>query len=57
MQDQNGNQFYGEVKEVLPDSVKMDFNHPLAGKDLYFIGKIVEVRDATPEEIAHGHVH
>jgi FKBP-type peptidyl-prolyl cis-trans isomerase SlyD len=35
----------------------MDFNHPLAGKDLFFKGEIVAVREATPEEIEHGHVH
>ncbi|HQH41585.1 MAG TPA: peptidylprolyl isomerase, partial [Bacteroidales bacterium] len=37
--------------------VKMDFNHPLAGDDLYFTGKIVGIRDATQEELEHGHVH
>ena len=57
MQDNEGNQFYGEIKEIGEDTVKMDFNHPMAGKDLYFIGKVIEVRDATPEELDHGHVH
>jgi FKBP-type peptidyl-prolyl cis-trans isomerase SlyD len=35
----------------------MDFNHPLAGDDLFFKGKIVDVREATEEELTHGHIH
>jgi len=35
----------------------MDFNHPLAGTDLHFVGKILDVRSATEEEISHGHAH
>jgi len=57
MQDNQGNQFHGRVDEIKEDSVIMDFNHPMAGKDLYFTGEILEVRDATPEELEHGHVH
>ncbi len=57
MQDNQGNQFYGEIKEIGENTVKMDFNHPMAGKDLYFIGQVIDVRDATPEELEHGHVH
>ncbi len=57
MQDENGNQFEGIVAKVEGETVTMDFNHPMAGQTLYFIGKIIEVRDATPEELDHGHVH
>ena len=39
------------------DKVTVDGNHPLAGMDLTFDVSIVEVRDATSEEIGHGHVH
>jgi FKBP-type peptidyl-prolyl cis-trans isomerase SlyD len=39
------------------DTVTLDFNHPLAGKSLNFDVNILEVREATPEEIEHGHVH
>jgi FKBP-type peptidyl-prolyl cis-trans isomerase SlyD len=35
----------------------MDFNHPLAGKNLHFSGIVLEVREQTAEEIAHGHLH
>lgn len=45
-----------EVKEA-DGKVIMDFNHPLAGVDLHFTGEILEVRNATAEETAHGHVH
>ncbi|MDY0342467.1 MAG: peptidylprolyl isomerase [Lentimicrobium sp.] len=57
MQDNNGNPLEGLVVEVSDDEVKMDFNHPLAGKILHFTGKVVDVRDASEEEISHGHVH
>lgn len=45
------------VTRVEGDSVTVDANHPLAGKILHFEGKIDSVRDATPEELDHGHVH
>ena len=57
MNDQDGNQLIGRVKQVTDTFVEMDFNHPLAGFDLHFVGEILEVRDATQEEIDHGHVH
>jgi FKBP-type peptidyl-prolyl cis-trans isomerase SlyD len=57
MEDENGYPLTGKILEVIEDSVLVDFNHPLAGLDLYFEGKILDVRDATSEEIAHGHVH
>jgi FKBP-type peptidyl-prolyl cis-trans isomerase SlyD len=39
------------------NTVTVDMNHPLAGKDLVFDVEVVDVRDATLEEIQHGHVH
>ncbi|MFO7827283.1 MAG: peptidylprolyl isomerase [Bacteroidales bacterium] len=57
MQNNEGQKFNGVVLEIKDDAVTMDFNHPLAGDDLNFTGKVIEVRDATKEEIEHGHVH
>lgn len=57
MQDDKGNQMRGEITKVDYRGVHMDFNHPLAGFDLYFEGKIESIREAEAEEIAHGHVH
>jgi len=45
------------VTEVNLDSVTVDANHPLAGVELNFAVEILEVRDATAEEVSHGHVH
>ncbi|MEJ2594777.1 MAG: FKBP-type peptidyl-prolyl cis-trans isomerase [bacterium] len=57
MQDGDGNPINGIVMDIREKTVLMDFNHPLAGQDLYFSGTILEVRDATEEEVSHGHVH
>jgi FKBP-type peptidyl-prolyl cis-trans isomerase SlyD len=54
MMDSNGNHLNGVIAEVKDNSVVMDFNHPLAGDDLFFTGMVVDVRDATPEELEHG---
>ncbi len=45
------------IVAVKDDAVTLDFNHPLAGKVLEFSIEILEVREATPEEIEHGHAH
>ncbi|MDR1884437.1 MAG: FKBP-type peptidyl-prolyl cis-trans isomerase [Prevotella sp.] len=52
MTDSNGNRLSGSVVEINDDIVKMDFNHPLAGETLNFSGKVLAVRESTPEEIA-----
>lgn len=57
LEDDNGMPFPSIVLAIGEETVKMDMNHPLAGQDLYFTGAIVEVREATEEEIEHGHVH
>lgn len=57
MQDNHGHPIDGIVLEVTESQVKMDFNHPLAGLDLHFSGQILDVRDATADELNHGHAH
>jgi len=47
----DGNRFNGTVVEVKEEVVVMDFNHPLAGKDLTFVGEVTESRPATNKEI------
>jgi FKBP-type peptidyl-prolyl cis-trans isomerase SlyD len=45
------------IRDLDGDDVIVDGNHPLAGQRLNFKVKVVEVRDASEEEVAHGHVH
>lgn len=45
------------VTEVAQELITVDGNHPLAGKTLHFDVKVVDVRDATEEELEHGHAH
>ncbi|MFA9389085.1 MAG: peptidylprolyl isomerase [Prolixibacteraceae bacterium] len=52
MQTSNGQRLNGKVIAVEDKTLTMDFNHPLAGIDLYFTGNIIEVREATEEELA-----
>ena len=55
--DQEGNRFQGTVAWVGLEKVKLDFNHPMAGVDLFFTGQVESVRDADAAELEHGHVH
>lgn len=52
MMSSNGQRLNGLVLEVSDETIKMDFNHPLAGEDLYFSGKVLEVREASEEELS-----
>ncbi|RYE17866.1 MAG: peptidylprolyl isomerase, partial [Sphingobacteriales bacterium] len=47
LQDNNGNRFQGQVVSVAEDAVIVDLNHPMAGQELHFKGKIINVRPAT----------
>ncbi|MCD8291525.1 MAG: FKBP-type peptidyl-prolyl cis-trans isomerase [Prevotella sp.] len=51
LQNEEGTRFMGQVLEVGEDEVKIDLNHPLAGKTLRFSGSVVEAREATNDEI------
>jgi len=51
LQNEDGNRFNGVVAEVTADKVKVDLNHPLAGRTLNFKGSILEAHEATNEEI------
>lgn len=57
MKDNQGHILQGKVMSVTDTAVQMDFNHPMAGKNLHFTGKILDVREATADELSHGHVH
>lgn len=57
VQDQSGQPRYARIEKVEAESVRLNFNHPLAGKELHFAVKVVGLRDATDEEQQHGHVH
>jgi FKBP-type peptidyl-prolyl cis-trans isomerase SlyD len=45
------------IQKVGMSVVDVDLNHPMSGKDLHFTIDIVDVREATEEELSHGHVH
>jgi FKBP-type peptidyl-prolyl cis-trans isomerase SlyD len=45
------------IKSVVGDMVNLDGNHPLAGQTLNFEIAVTDIRDASPEEIEHGHIH
>jgi FKBP-type peptidyl-prolyl cis-trans isomerase SlyD len=55
--DTRGNARNAIIIEVGEEEVKLDFNHPLAGKELRFVIKIADLRKPTEEELDHGHVH
>ena len=56
-QGSDGQQQVFRVVKIKGPEVHLDGNHPLAGQALRFQGKVTDVRAATPEEIAHRHVH
>jgi len=56
-QGPDGNAVVVTVVEVKDEAVVIDGNHALAGMDLNFAVKVVDVREASEEEISHGHVH
>lgn len=57
VKNQAGQPMFARIDKVGKQTVRLDFNHPLAGKELHFSVKVVGLRDATAEEKEHGHVH
>lgn len=55
--DQDGKDSMAYIDSFTDQSVRLDFNHPLAGAELHFDVKIVGLRSATAEELDHGHAH
>lgn len=51
MMDSIGRQLEGKIISIGDEEVTIDFNHPMAGQDLYFKGEVLTVRDATDEEL------
>ena len=56
-QSSSGSPVIVTVDSIDGEEVVVDGNHPMAGKQLHFDVQVMEVRDATEEEIEHGHVH
>ena len=54
--DDEGHQIV-TVAAVDGENITLDTNHPLSGKNLRFKVEILDVRDASAEELSHGHVH
>lgn len=52
LMDSEGNRLNAQVVEVTDTNVKVDLNHPLAGENLHFKGSVLEVREATEDELA-----
>jgi FKBP-type peptidyl-prolyl cis-trans isomerase SlyD len=57
VRDMDGEVLDARISEIKGDSVILDFNHPLAGEELDFDVTVVDLREATAEELEHGHVH
>jgi len=55
--DRDGNQLMAKIVTIADEEVLLDFNHPLAGQNLHFEGAVVLVREATEQELEHGHAH
>jgi FKBP-type peptidyl-prolyl cis-trans isomerase SlyD len=57
VRDDNGEGRYARVDNVEGGTVRLNFNHPLAGDELHFDVKVIALREPTSEELEHGHVH
>ncbi len=57
LRDQSDQRVYARIDEVNDKNVRLNMNHPLAGKELHFSVEITNLRPASDEEVSHGHVH
>jgi FKBP-type peptidyl-prolyl cis-trans isomerase SlyD len=57
LKDEQGDELEAQIVTVEDEIVRLNFNHPLAGKELLFAIQVIDFRKATPEELEHGHVH
>jgi FKBP-type peptidyl-prolyl cis-trans isomerase SlyD len=57
VRDDSGQSRYARIDAIDGDTVKLNFNHPLAGDELHFNVKVVGLREPTAEELEHEHVH
>ena len=57
VRDDSGQSRYARIDAIDGDTVRLNFNHPLAGDELHFNVKVVGLRQPTAEELSHGHVH
>ena len=57
LEDQNGHVHPAKIVSINEETITADVNHPLADQDLHFTGTVAESREATAEELDHGHAH
>jgi FKBP-type peptidyl-prolyl cis-trans isomerase SlyD len=57
LRDQNDHPMFARIDQITEDNIRLNMNHPLAGKELHFSVKIASLRPASDEEVSHGHVH
>ena len=57
IENDEGEPAYVRIESVENNIVLLNFNHPLAGKELHFAVKVISIREPSEEELAHGHVH
>ena len=57
LEDEEGNPHPAWIAEITDQGVVLDRNHPLAGQELHFAVEVAAIRDATAEEMNHGHPH
>lgn len=57
LKNQDGEEIEAYIYSIAEKTVRLSFNHPLAGKDLQFLVEVVSLRTPTEEELEHGHVH